>query len=494
MSKLSRRDFFKVASVGAAGIALSNPFQAFAATTKKVAPSDTVRVVGIGCGPQGRTVHGGFNSLDDCQVVAVCDVHDRKSAAAAERFTDAKGKPVPTYHDFRTMLDDKKLQFDAALITTPDHWHCLIGVACCQAGKDIYVEKPLAFTVYEGEQLKKAVRKYSRMMQTGSMQRSMGTFQALTDTVQSGVLGRISRVYAPVGDAPHAIDYTEQPIPAGLDWDLWKGPLGGPKGPLAPDQYFYNEELCPEPGNNGWGGWRWHIGLGGGYTTDWGAHMFDCAQWALGRDGQAPTKIMAPETSPYGKLTYVYSDGVEMIQGYDTEDWNRGNSVKVIGEHGWAFASRSNFYVSNKEWSREGRDDSKMPTPAEMKAQQEEQQREREKMAKMTAEERAAYQQQRRQQQTFVAGVGQDGFERNDKHYTSFINAIKTRNQPEECPIEVGQSSSIICNIGNIAYQLHRTVYWNPVKKQFINDAEANNHYIMNYEMRDPWQRMIDNI
>ena len=119
MSKLSRRDFFKVASVGAAGIAISNPFQAFAATTKKVAPSDTVRVVGIGCGPQGRTVHGGFNSLDDCQVVAVCDVHDRKSAAAAERFTAAKGKPVPTYHDFFWMTrSSSSMQLLSQLQTT----------------------------------------------------------------------------------------------------------------------------------------------------------------------------------------------------------------------------------------------------------------------------------------------------------------------------------------------------------------------------------------
>ncbi len=494
-SKLSRKKFLKVSALGATGAAFTiNPLMAATnpavqGSARKTAASDMVNIALIGCGAQGPGVARSFMALEDVRCVAGCDVYalkrDKFTQTVSDYYSERKvnNKGFKMYEHFEDLMLNKDV--DAVVIATPDHWHALIGVAACQAGKDIFVEKPLAFTVYEGQQLVKAVRKYGRVMQTGSMQRSMPTFEHMAKIARSGVLGKIKTIYAPVGDPPHEIDYEEQPVPAGLNWDKWLGPLS--------TKYYYNEELCPTGG--GWGGWRWHKGLGGGYTTDWGAHMFDCAQWALGKDGSGPVTIIPPEESPYNSLTYVYDNGVEMIQHYDPWDGNRGNSVKIIGENGWIFASRGAYYCSDPAWSRTGQDDTVLPAARV------------DSYAGLTEEERAAATEAvnalRAAQGTsggaqggpgapggpggFVAGVNRDGMEINQKHYRSFIDGIKTRTDPNT-PVEVGQSSSVLCNIGNIAYDLKRTLHWNPITDQFIGDDEANNHSIMNYKMRAPYQ------
>ena len=486
-SKLSRKNFLRASAIGATGaVFAATPFGAAASSAsqsnKKKAPSDIVNVALVGCGAQGPGVANSFMGLSDARCIAGCDVYELKRnqfQQTVEQSNNAQGissKGFSSYEHFEELMENKDV--DAVIIATPDHWHSLIGVAACQAGKDIYVEKPMSFTVFEGQQLVKATRKYSRIMQTGSMQRSMPTFEQMAKIVRSGALGKISTIYAPVGDGPHDIDYEAQSVPAGLNWDKWLGPLS--------TQYYFNDELCPSGG--GWGGWRWHKGLGGGYTTDWGAHMFDCAQWAIGKDGNGPVKVIPPEESKYKSLTYVYDNGIEMIQHFDPWDGDRGNSVRIMGENGWIFASRGEYYCSNPEWSREGQNDTQMPDPSEggmgnpfgdMSEEEIE-----EMMAQMTAGGGAPG-------GGFVAGKGRDGNEINEKHYRSFVDGIKTRIDPNT-PVETGQSSAVLCNIGNIAYDLKRTLEWNPLTDQFINDDEANNHRIMKYEMRAPYQ--IDTI
>jgi predicted dehydrogenase len=498
-SKLTRKNFLKVSALTGAAFAAKPVFAATSgAQAKRAAPSDTVNIGLIGCGAQGPGVARSFMGLPDVKVIAGCDVYGLKRDQFTQTIADtynAQGvnnRGFQMYEHFEDMMENKDV--DAVIIATPDHWHCLIGVAACQAGKDIYVEKPLAFTVFEGQQLVKAVRKYSRIMQTGSMQRSMPTFEHMAKIARSGVLGKVSTIYAPVGDAPHEIDYEEQPVPADLNWDKWLGPLS--------TKYYYNEELCPIGG--GWGGWRWHKGLGGGYTTDWGAHMFDCAQWAIGKDRNGPILVIPPEESRYQKLTYVYDNGIEMIQNFDPWDGNRGNSVKIYGENGWIFASRSAYYCSDPAWSREGQDDTQMPAPPPPRVDPYEGMSDEEReaaMAKAAAErearraareaERAAAAEAGGQEGGFVAGVGRDGNEVNQKHYRSFVDGIKTRIDPNT-PVEIGQSSAVVCNIGNIAYDLKRTLEWNPLIDQFMNDDEANEHDIMKYQMRAPYQ--IDTI
>ncbi len=473
-SKLSRKGFLRASALGAAGAVLA-PKSVFASANSmsKVAPSDTVNIALIGCGAQGPGVARSHAGLSDVNIMAGCDVYGRKRDSFQQSMEEAGAKGFKSYEHFEDLMENKDV--DAVIIATPDHWHSLIGVAACQAGKDIYVEKPMSFSVFEGDQLVKATRKYSRIMQTGSMQRSMPTFEQLVKIAHSGALGKIKTIYAPVGDGPHEIDYEEQPVPDDLNWDKWLGPLS--------TKYYYNDELCPAGG--GWGGWRWHKGLGGGYTTDWGAHMFDIAQWAIGKDGSAPVTVMAPETSPYNALTYKYDNGIEMIQHSDPWDGDRGNSVKIIGENGWIFASRSNYYCSNPEWSREGQDDTAMPKadPYEGMTFEEE--------TEARAAEAAAREARMAEGGGFRAGFSRDGMEVNQKHYRSFVDGIKTRIDPNT-PVEYGNSSSTVCNIGNIAYDLKRTLVWNPVAKKFMNDDEANNHSIMKYDMRGSYQ--IDTI
>lgn len=507
-SNLSRKNFLKVSALGATGAAFgaSPLFGQTAPKAKTAAPSDMVNIALIGCGAQGPGVARSFMGLSDVRVIGGCDVYQFKRERFQKTVGDAyaaqgiSNKDFKIYENFEELMLNKDI--DAVIIATPDHWHSLIGVAACQAGKDIYVEKPMSFTIFEGEQLVKATRKYGRMMQTGSMQRSMPTFEQMAKIARSGVLGKISTIYAPVGDAPHDIDYVEQPIPAGLNWDKWLGPLS--------TKYFFNDELNPV--GSGWGGWRWHKGLGGGYTTDWGAHMFDCAQWAIGKDGTGPVTVIPPEESKYKKLTYVYDNGIEMIQAFDPWDGNRGNSVKIYGENGWIFASRGAYYCSNPAWSRDGQDDTKMPAPPPPRVDPYAGMTEAERTAATAkaAADRAAAQAAAAAataataaaapSQTgapaatagaFQAGVSRDGNEVNQKHYRSFVDAIKTRIDPNT-PVEVGQSSSVVCNIGNIAYDLKRSLKWNPIVNKFMGDNEANNHRIMKYAMRAPYQ--IDNI
>jgi predicted dehydrogenase len=516
-SNLSRKKFLKLSALGATGAAFTvNPLmaatgKAVQTSTAKTAPSDIVNIALIGCGAQGPGVARSHMGLSDVRCIAGCDVYGFKRTRfqkTVEDFYAPKGistKGFKVYENFEDLMLNKDV--DAVIIATPDHWHSLIGVAACQAGKDIYVEKPMAFTVFEGEQLVKAVRKYSRIMQTGSMQRSMPTFEQMAKIARSGVLGKISTIYAPVGDPPHDIDYPEQPVPADLNWNKWLGPLS--------TKFYYNDEL--DPVGSGWGGWRWHKGLGGGYTTDWGAHMFDCAQWAIGKDRNGPITVIPPEESKYKKLTYVYDNGIEMIQAFDPWDGSRGNSVKIYGENGWIFASRSAYYCSNPAWSRDGQDDTKMPppppprtatppaataatapagtaptaaaaapaAPARPAATAPASTAPAANAPAATAQAGAA------QAGGFVAGVSRDGNEVNQKHYRSFIDGIKSRIDPNT-PVEIGQSSAVVCNIGNIAYDLKRTLRWNPLIDRFMGDDEANNHRIMKYAMRAPYQ--IDNI
>lgn len=264
-SKFSRRDFLKVSALGAAGALLMPSGLAAAAKSKKnekTAANDTINIGFIGLGQQAMHLLNGFITIDGVKVVAGCDVYDVKRARFDKRvkkyYADHGEKcKVDLYEDYQELL--ARPDIDAVVIATPDHQHAIIAIAACKAGKDVYLEKPMTLTIYEGQQLRKAVRKYSRILQIGSQQRSDAEFIHAANLCREGELGKIGLIKVHVGGSPTPYTLPKQEVPAGLNWDKWLGPL--------PETIYYNSDLNPvitiDPEQNEqlWGAWRWYQGM-----------------------------------------------------------------------------------------------------------------------------------------------------------------------------------------------------------------------------------------
>ena len=433
-SKFSRLDFLRFSALGASTLFIPRALTAAEAPkkAKKGDVNDKINIGFIGLGQQAIHLVNGFLTIPEVRVIAGCDIYDIKRNRFVERVNKYYGeKGIKNKLDMYIKYEDllAREDIDAVVIATPDHWHAAIAIAACKAGKDVYLEKPLTFTVYEGQRLIEAVRANNRILQVGSMQRSMSEFIHAANVVREGKLGKISTIYAFAGEGPLPYTLETTTPPAGLDWERWVGPL--------PAEWLnkYNHTLNPLLNEKGkdecWGAWRWYQGLGGGFTTDWGAHMFDIAQWCLGKDGSAPTEILPPSASPYESLTYRYDNGIEMIH----KNVGHGQSVKIYGENGWIMVKRGQFLASSPDF---------MPTDVDQKAV----------------------------------------YETNVPHYQSFIDSIRSRRDPS-VPVEVGHSSCVVCTIGNIAYELDRPLQWNPIVQKFMGDAEANSK--LHYEYREPY-------
>ncbi|MDR3236804.1 MAG: Gfo/Idh/MocA family oxidoreductase [Prevotellaceae bacterium] len=423
-SKLTRRNFLKVSAMGAAGVLiLPGCFNG----KKTGVDNSYVRRVGfIGLGQQAMYLLSGFIKIPGVEVVAGADVYGVKRERFVKKVTkfyekseDEKQKAiaVDVYDDYREIL--KRKDINTVVIATPDHWHAFIAIEACKAKKDIYLEKPMTFTVHEGQELVKAVRENEVVLAVGSQQRSSAEFIHAVSLVQSGKLGKIKEIKSFVGAPPVPYDLPEEQLPADLDWKTW----------LGPNPYVhYNHELNPpislDPVQNetSWGAWRWYKETGGGYTTDWGAHVFDIAQWALGMDGSGPVKVIPPGQENAEYLTYVYENGAVMTE----ERWNGDyRGCKFIGENGWIEVARDYFNASNPEWNMEKNEESDLP---------------------------------------YETAVG---------HHENFIVACRERKDPA-ATVEIGHSSCTVCNIGNIAYALNRPLQWNPKQQKFVDDDEAN--------------------
>ena len=443
-SKFSRLDFLRFSAVGASTLILPKTLSAAVAPAKKKNEKENFINLGfIGLGQQSLSLLSGMiSAVDQVRVVAGADIYDIKRDRFTKRVNDwyaEKGikNKFTIYNYPEQLLADPNV--DAVVIATPDHWHAAIAIAACKAGKDVYLEKPLTFTVYEGQRLIEAVRANHIVFQTGSMQRSMSVFRHAAEICRSGKLGKIKFIRAWAGDGPKPFDLETSTPPAGLDWERWVGPL--------PAEWLnkYNHTLNPLINDKGrdecWGAWRWHQGLGGGYTTDWGAHMFDIAQWCLDKDGSGPVEVLPPDFSPYGGLTYRYDNGVDLAH----INYGWGQSLQVFGEKGWIKVRRGKFEAS---------DPSFMPA-----AQQD--------------------------ANTGANSVAGRTFETNVSHYQSWFDGIKNRRDPNT-PVEVGHSSCTLCNIGNIGYELNRPLKWNPAIEKFMDDEEANSK--LHYEYRAPYK------
>ncbi|MEM9686213.1 MAG: Gfo/Idh/MocA family oxidoreductase [Bacteroidota bacterium] len=386
-----------------------------------VSPSDKINLGFIGLGKQSRGLSAAFLKNTHAQIVAGSDVWTTKnkwfeqhiqSVYAAQR-NQHSYTGIRTYKDYEELLNRQDI--DAVVIVTPDHWHAIQSIEAMKAGKDVYCEKPLTLTIKEGMTMVKTARKTQKIVQTGSMQRSWDTFRNACELVRNGYMGQIKKVLVNVGDPARAYDLQSETTPAEVNWDRWCGP-----SPLL----NYNHRLAPS--NNDvkfWPDWRLYKEVGGGILADWGAHMFDIVQWALGMDRSGPVTFIPPEDPKAVRgLKMYYANGIEMVH----EDFGRGWGVRFMGAEGTLDISR-NYFETDPPNIRTA-----TLKPADIRLHN-----------------------------------------TNGNHQLDWLKAIKNRSQPV-CDVETGHRSATICNIGNIAYALRRSLTWDPERERFKGDAEAN--------------------
>jgi predicted dehydrogenase len=270
----------------------------------------------IGCGGQGTGDMGGFMGFPEVQMVAVCDPVPEHRERARNHVNDKyRNKDCKVYNDFREVLarDD----IDAVLIGTPDHWHAIITIEACKAGKDVYCEKPESLTVREGRAMVDAVNRYGRVFSGGS-QRVLGDYGDWPRLIWGGALGEVKEVFIDCGGPPGDCYLPEQPIPKGLDWEMWLGPA-----PWRP----FHESLIK-------GGFRPFRDYSGGGMTDWGAHRFGAAMFAVGLHRQGPTSITPPDGKDHKFLTYEFANGLRMYHGGTSNITYKGTEGELPGKTG----------------------------------------------------------------------------------------------------------------------------------------------------------------
>jgi len=400
----SRREFL----AGAAGAALAVPVIVPSSVFGADAPSNRITIGCIGVGGQGSGNMRSFNGRRESQVVAVCDV----DAAHRERACKSVGLDVKSsYRDFRDVLarDD----IDAVSIATPDHWHVPTSIAAVRAGKDVYCEKPLTLTIAEGRELADEVKRYGRVFQTGSQQRSGSEFRKACELVVNGRIGKLHTMRVGISGNNRKCEptWTPEPVPDGFDYDLWLGPA-----PWAP----YHTQRCHYQ-------FRFILDYSGGQMTNWGAHHLDIAQWGNQTDDTGPVEIRGkgefPKTGLFttalnAEVEYAYANGVKMFL-------SRGGGTRFEGSEGWIYVNRG----------------------------------------KLQAEPESLL--------TSVIGPDEIRLYQSNDHKKNFLDCIKSRKDPI-CNAEIGHRSSTVCHLGNIAMLLDRPLKWDPAAEQFIGDDEAN--------------------
>lgn len=403
------------------------PSHIWAADTK---PNDRLGIGMIGMGTMNGSHHGSWLNRPDTQVVAVCDVdttrrehYKKKTEEHYSKKAGADYKGCGAYNDFRELLARKDV--DAVCIATPDHWHAIIGIEAAKAGKDIYGEKPLTNTIHEAWTLVKAVRDNSRVFQTGSQQRSDREFRVACELIRNGVIGKVYHVAVAVGGPGIPCNLKEEDMEPGLDWDRWLGP--------APMR-GYSSVLSPRGVHKNFPDWRNFWEYGGGMITDWGAHHFDIAQWALGEDGRGPLEI-----SPPAKANA--KDGVKMKYTDDIEvEHINGNGITFHGKDGMIFVNRGRFVMTLGDRKIADFSTDKSTPPLK--------------------EQLAAVEKEFLENSKVKLAVSPG-------HKQDFIDCIRSRGKPI-ADVEIGARTVTTCHLVNIAYRYGEKVQWDPTKLDFV--------------------------
>lgn len=444
---ISRRSFIKNASGSllATGLMTSDlPSIVPASVLGKNAPSNRINVAAIGTGRISRE-HDMKEVLryNTARIMAVCDVDSKRANEAKDLVNAAYTKTeqkawdgVKVYTDYREVLANKDV--DAVIISTPDHWHALIGIHAVQAGKDVYMQKPTALTIAEGRALSNAVHQSGRVFQMGSQQRSLNPwahFHKACELVRNGRIGTVEKIYVGLPGDPSGDAEAEMPIPKTLNYDMWLG--------STPYTYYTEKRVHPQQGYDR-PGWLRCEQFGAGMITGWGSHHIDTAHWAMGWEYTGPIEVSGVADFPKSGLWDVhgifrtealYANGTKMIVSTELP-----NGVKFEGTEGWIFVTRGGGVTSS--------DPVKQAANAPLQASD----------PKIL---------------TSVIADTEIHLYRSPEQHGNWLDCIKSR-QPTVAPVEVAHRSTSACLIHHIAMKLKRKVYWDPIRERFKNDDQAN--------------------
>jgi len=424
----ARRKFLTQVSALTAGAALSSSFGNNAFAILKNKPSDQINVGAIGIKGMGWADLRATLKMPGVKLTALCDVDknvlDQRMGELEKLNIDAR--KVKTFGDHRKMLEMKNL--DAVIIGTPDHWHCLQMAEACQAGKDVYVEKPVGNSIEECRIMTAAQKKYGRVVQAGQWQRSQQHFQDAMDFIATGKLGNIRTVktwcYAGKQDiAPPA----DSPVPAGVDYERWLGPA--PMRPFNRNRFHYS--------------FRWFWDYAGGLMTDWGVHLLDYALLGMKADlpktisaaggnfGDASSPMETPDTLcalyEFEKFNLIWEHAIGVSKGL----FNKHHGIAFIGNNGTLELDREGWEVIEEGGSQN----------------------------KVAMERQKSV---------------DDGL---DKHTENFVNVIRSRKMEElKCPIDAASHVATVCQMGNIALRSGNKLYWDKATHKF-SDAAVNAKY-----------------
>jgi predicted dehydrogenase len=430
----TRRIFLKNTAITAAGLGLA---PSLSGSMLGYAPSDRINVGLIGCNGMGFSDLTAFLANPQVDCLALCDIDDEvlnRRAAGVEKIRGKK--PANLYKDWRKLIDNKDI--NVVIVGTPDHWHCLQMVAACEAGKDVYCEKPLGRTIEECNLMVKAAQKNKTIVQVGQWQRSDPHWLDAVNFIRSGKLGKIRlvRVYSYQGWNTSIPVVPDQPVPEGVDYDMWLGPA--PKRPFNKNRYHFT--------------FRWFWDYAGGLMTDWGVHLLDFA--LFGMDVTTPKSVMAmggkygyPDDAcetPDSLQTIYEFDGFNVMWdhaiGINDGGYGRNAVLGFVGENGTLVVDRGGWEV--------------IPEVVNGKT--------------------------RMEAVPWTKGLNL-GLKNNVKNH---LDCIASRNPKTNVTVETAAHIAKFSAVGNIAYRTGKKLVWNGEK--FTNDTDANKYLVPEY--RAPWK------
>ena len=418
--------------------------------------NDRVQVGFIGYGLIGAQHVFDFKNQKDVDLAALCDVYQPR----LEQGVAATGQAAKPYSDFRKMLENQDLQ--AVVVSTPDHWHALLTIMSCAAGKDVYVEKPLTLFVKEGRWMVNAARKYNRVVQCGTQQRSGRRYQHALEAMRSGYIGQV--VSARMGSyrniMPGFGDPPDGAAPSGFNYDMWLGPA--PARPYNPHRGLYH--------------FRWFWDYSGGQMTNLGAHEIDIVHWFMNVNG--PTAVASSggrfalkdngETPDVQDALFEYPGFTTAYSVREVAAGRRSNAgLEFFGTKGSLAISRSGFEVFPDMKSN----------PANA-------------IPVFKGHPAGGPVREDVMPEAWIKAVKEPGSsnEQFDLHARNFIDCIKSRQRPI-ADIEGGHRTTTACHLANLSLRLGRKLRWDVEKEQIVGDAEANAMLVRPY--RKPWDSVL---